>query len=247
MNLEDSLLFQFKDKIYASYCIEEKIVGSLPINDIYFVQNIYDEVKKLQPEVLLEKGFNVGQLVNSSGYTTLFNNNTATILIQKTDSMNNFCWMGTLVHELTHVKDYYDYISVLDYDNFVEMMKDFPFYCWTEFHAKYKGIVYMLKCARHLPQTEFRQYVRCDEDYIIRYINDIDFRNSYNTMHLIGLILAYEHSGISLSKTTCDNLFSNFNWLKGMKQFLEKHTELISRQEMLMLSSNLRKIFNDIQ
>ena len=47
-------------------------------------------------------------------------------------------------------KDYLDYLSILNMKTLVEMKNHLPFWLWTEFHAKYKGYMFLLMMIKKL-------------------------------------------------------------------------------------------------
>ncbi|WP_288774262.1 hypothetical protein [uncultured Eubacterium sp.] len=49
---------------------------------------------------------------------------------------------GTIIHELTHANDFYDYLEFLNIDNYDKVFADVyynAFFNWTEFHARQLG------------------------------------------------------------------------------------------------------------
>lgn len=235
---------------YNLYLNKENIKNPLPINNIRFVEDLPSEVLKAQPELKTKNGLNENALQNYSGYTLLYPNNTAEILIDINCAMqNNFFWCGTLIHEVTHVKDYADYISILNYDRFDEMLDCLHFWYWTEFHAKYKGCKYMLNFASKLPDEYKNQYrediMQSISSFSLKINKKTDFRYKiYDTVHMIGEILAFEQSSIAMLNGFSDCLNEKYDWFEDAKYFLSKHTEKITVDEMLLLSFKLTTIFN---
>lgn len=243
------MLTEFAEQTYKMYLLEENISTPLPLNNIYFVEDMIQAVSKLQPQLLEQAGFDKEQLYNCGGHTLLFPDNTATILIKKDSKMNNFLWIGTLVHELTHVKDYFDYLKTLNENNFQSMLKNIPFWYWTEFHARYKGFLYVFKLAKNLPQDLYKKYIDDTKQRIIDFPKTIKREipyqlKAYYTMHIIGEILACEKLSIPTLQDDIDKLFELFDWFGGMKEFLSKHTESITIEEMHLLSMNASRIFD---
>lgn len=227
---------------------EQELIEDFPINDILFREDMVKAVSELQPNLLTQAGFNKEMLYSCGGHTLLFPDNTATILIKIDGEMNDFWWMGTLVHELTHVKDYSDYFNVLKVSTFWEMLSDIPFWLWTEFHARYKGILYVFKLAKNLPQNLYEMYIDNTRQRIIDFPETIKREmpyqlKAYYTMHIIGEILACEKLSVNELKSDIDNLVATFDWFGGMKDFLSKHTENITREQMFLISMNARRIF----
>ena len=78
---------------------------------------------------------------------------TFTVLINKKKlleyvSVGNMTWVGTIVHETTHVRDYTDYaelIGAVDYEEILSVDKNLCFQLWTEFNARAKGYYFVRK------------------------------------------------------------------------------------------------------
>lgn len=76
-----------------------------------------------------------------------------TVLINKKKlleyvSVGNMTWVGTIVHETTHVRDYTDYaelIGAVDYEDILSVDKNLCFQLWTEFNARAKGYYFVRK------------------------------------------------------------------------------------------------------
>ncbi len=69
-------------------------------------------------------------------------------ILISTTTINNDLYIGTIIHELTHIYDFYDFIKYINYAYFkdIEKHKDFPlFYQWTEYHARRTGITFIEK------------------------------------------------------------------------------------------------------
>ncbi|MBQ7950478.1 MAG: hypothetical protein IJ278_01990 [Clostridia bacterium] len=245
MQITDESSSNTFNKIIELFFEKEKVGINFPLNDIILTDNIFQKVKELQPTLFTEEHFNKNQLLECTGYTLLFKNNTATVLIKNDDFTKNFLWIETLVHELTHVKDFNDYLPIIKENNFYEMLHNIPFWYWTEFHARYKGYVYMLEFAQRLPEPYFQQYINDSmkriEDFNTLFNGHEDYHlKIYYTMHLMGEILAYEYKGINIDDKS---IAKENNWFDKMKEFLRKHTENVSISDMLLLSMNANKIF----
>ena len=63
-------------------------------------------------------------------------------------SSHNPTWIGTIVHETTHIIDYIEYAKLIGANNYDEIQridKHSIFNLWTEFNARYKGYYFMRK------------------------------------------------------------------------------------------------------
>lgn len=76
-----------------------------------------------------------------------------TVLINKEKlleyiNVGNMTWVGTIVHETTHVRDFVDYaklIGAADYEDIININKNAAFQLWTEFNARSKGYYFVRK------------------------------------------------------------------------------------------------------
>ena len=64
-------------------------------------------------------------------------------------------------------------------------------------------------------------------------------------MHLMGEMLAFENQSVVLSQNVCDEIYEIYDWFADMKDFLSKHIDKITNEEMCLLSFNARRIFFD--
>lgn len=70
------------------------------------------------------------------------------ILIAKNAVSDDFAFTGTLIHELTHIHDYYDFVEENSIDLYEDVEKHnlfSSFYQWSEYHAKRNGYNYYRK------------------------------------------------------------------------------------------------------
>lgn len=236
MNEEE--LKQCVCQIYGQYLVNEEIEGLLPIRNISFENDVVQAVLTLQPELADNTSLDKRELSNCSGYTCLFPDNTATIVISTENIGKNMLWMETLIHEITHVKDYKEYLHIVGAENFQNMLKIAPFWYWTEFHAKYKGCTYMLAYAKKLPPQDFQPYIDEMEKRIREFPSIINKRDDpnfkiYNTMHLMGEMLAFENQSIVLSRGICDEIYEMYDWFVDTKNFLSKHMDSFGMDRFL--------------
>lgn len=235
---------QLKNTIINNYIQKENQGNILPLKNIIFTSEILKEIENLDAD------FNKNSNMDFSGYTVLHPDNTATIIIEDVDMMKNLLWVETLVHELTHVKDYNDYLHILNYENMQEMRKSRPFYYWTEFHARYTGYVYLLSYVIKFPEKYKQQYIYDTEKRLYEFTSIKNSQCSvddkiYYTMHLIGEILAYEKLSIYFDKELYLNVIKKFDWFEETKSFLESRIMSITKSEMLLLSMNMNRVFSE--
>lgn len=240
--------FRISVCLYNNYINNETIEADLPLRGLRFVDDLPGEILKAQPELKTKNGIDEEQLKIYSGYTVPFSDNTAEILIDANSLMNNFYFFETFYHEMTHVKDFTDYIRLLNCKSFKEMCDTPYYYYWTEFHASYKGHEYMLLFVSSQPKETVNQYLDDTCQRILNFSNTLSQQINYNgkiyhTMHMIGEILAYEQSSISISNDFYKCIADEFEWFEKTKAFLSDHMESMTVEEMLLLYSNLIRIF----
>lgn len=148
---------------------------------------------------------------------------TFTILLNKdyiVESINkgNIDWVGTLVHEATHVndfKDYYKIVSPRSWDELYEYGLHRTFLLWTEFHARAIGHYFLRKYTLndfrstdhipHIMNTELPFQIK----YMVQEMNSTDDpdRQLYVVVHFLGRLAVWQH----LYPTTFDA-----NFIKGL-------------------------------
>ena len=128
------------ESVEANYVITDDIAG---------------EYAKLRPDHAAIDPLKIQELKDYNGnmvcpyevgerFTVLINKNK---LIEYA-SVGNMTWVGTIVHETTHVRDYKDYASLIgasDYEDILDSEKNIPFKLWTEFNARAKGYFFVRK------------------------------------------------------------------------------------------------------
>lgn len=191
---------------YASTCGVEPFVGKVIIAD-----DMADSYKKIRND-LIEKGkINLDELNKYHGLTVqpLENDGEFTILLNseyvlETVTKNNVDWIGTLVHEATHVNDFKDYFKIIkpkSYDELYEYDLHRVFLYWTEFHARAIGHYFLRKYAlENFKDISHIDYILNTElPYHINYLvqevgatQDAD-RQMYVIVHFLGRIAVWQY------------------------------------------------------
>lgn len=127
-----------------------------PVNANYkIVDDMVLEYTKLRPDHTEKEPQKVETLNSYNGNmvppTSV--DGTFTILINRSKLLEylkdgNMTWVGTIVHETTHVCDFIDYSRMLgasDYEDILNIEKNVPFHLWTEFNARAKGYYFVRK------------------------------------------------------------------------------------------------------
>ncbi|MCI6242357.1 MAG: hypothetical protein MR646_03510 [Agathobacter sp.] len=156
---------------------------------------------------------------------------------------DDFQWVGTLVHEMTHVQDYVEYADMHDmksYDKIQRRIEHRPFALWTEFNAKAKGYFFMSKYQYSESYTDI--YDKTHTDFILQ--KELPFQikafnkscsaaegnmdeQLYSTMQFLGRYSVWE------------NLFPNIfdknmreKVMEGNKQMYNLYLFLIEHQKL---------------
>ena len=122
-----NISYQFTSDMEASY---KKLRPDLS-DDIHDDQNNYNGLM-LTPKDMAQP------------FTILINANK----IKEYEEIAPFTWIGTLVHETTHVLDYIEYAKLIDakdYDSLLRKEHHLMFQLWTEFNARSKGYYFVRK------------------------------------------------------------------------------------------------------
>lgn len=186
---------------------------------IDIVGNIFDEIKRLRPDLGEKYKQSKEEIETCSGYTLPIGGDVFSILIDETYLVNsvkkNFIWIEVLLHEITHAFDFIRNIGIMGHNSYDSMLYCLPFWYWTEFHARYKGTLYMLNYVKELPEEYKKQY----ENEVFNTANDVaDILASnsiaetkrYKLMHLFGDIAAYGEVGFSIPSEKVNSIFPDF-------------------------------------
>ena len=148
-NTFQELLISILQDYYSVYNLQ-------PVNASYIVtDNMAAEYAKLRPDHAAQELKKIETLDDYNGSTVCPTSldGTFTILINKAklleySNARNATWVGTIVHETTHVRDYIDFAEltgVADYEDILNTGKNLPFQLWTEFNARAKGYYFVRK------------------------------------------------------------------------------------------------------
>lgn len=225
---------------YASTCGVEPFNGKVIIAD-----NMADSYKKIRND-LVEKGkINLNEVNKYHGLTIqpLKNDGKFTILLNseyvlETLNQNNVDWIGTLVHEATHVNDFKDYFRIIQpksYDELCEYALHRIFLYWTEFHAKAIGYYFLRKYAlENFKAASHIDYILNTEipfhiDYLVQEVGatqDVD-RQMYIIAHFLSRIAVWQYlypEAFNLD-FICELMNSN-PWMKDLYEVFVNYKSL---------------------
>lgn len=229
------------------YCANENCIKE-ELPEIRIVESIWDEIEKARPD--MADKLNKDEIDKRSGYTLPLDNETLSVLIDKTyffDSISkNFFWVEVLIHEITHCRDYKNNLGIFGHDTYDSMMTCRSFWYWTEFHARYKGTLYMLDYVNCLPDVERRKY---ETNMIKTFDNELAFIISdtnketrcYRFMHLLGDIAAYNEKGFSIRKKEVEAAFPDY-W--SFIEFLKTKDQVVDVDYLTILGREIRQYIN---
>ena len=118
------------------------------INDLYQRRLELSNNQKEKNNLELGKEFIQG--LNGTMVLPTDVNGTPHILISNSKIDDSGAFLGTIIHELTHIHDFHDFVKHVNYNSFfdAETHKDFPLiYQWSEYHARRTGYFFYRKAA----------------------------------------------------------------------------------------------------
>ena len=225
---------------YASTCSVEPFDGKVVIAD-----DMADAYKKIRND-LVEKGkTNLYELNEYHGLTVqpFENDGEFTILLNseyvlETVTKSNVNWIGTLVHEVTHVNDFKDYFKIIQpksYDELYEYASHRIFLYWTEFHARAIGHYFLRKYTLenfkdksyldHILNTELPYHI----NHLVKEVEatqDAD-RQMYVIVHFLGRIAVWQYLYPEVFNFDfIANLTNSNPWMKDLYDLFVKYKSL---------------------
>ena len=135
--------------------------------DIIFSDNVYEtaleyDMCDVHKTAVIKNG---SELDNLNGTVILAPSKdkvTLVVLSKKTLPKRSVAEVrGTLIHELTHAHDYYDYaefLEISDYNELFDSQYYNAFYYWTEFHARRIGYRRFIECIFEKEWKQLRKH-----------------------------------------------------------------------------------------
>lgn len=122
-----------------------------PINlSIVFSDNIWEKYWSIRPDH--QSNSSRQQSSNGTVVPPLNLDGTFTVIVNNqyfmTEIKNrNLSWIGTIIHEITHAKDYKEYAQIVSATSYDEILtaEHRMFHLWTEFNAKRYGYYFLRK------------------------------------------------------------------------------------------------------
>lgn len=157
-------------------------------------------------------------------------------------------WVGTLTHEMTHVCDYINYVKMNDLDNYNVAQRELvhrPFVLWTEFHARATGYFFMRKFIFGEKNNDMSDKSQIDNilqkelPFQINWFSqqyqaangnaDIQL---YETMQFMGRYSIWEKLFPNVfNKRVRQHVFGSNPWMLEMYEFLINHQDIENANE----------------
>lgn len=147
-------------------------------------------------------------------------------------------WVGTIIHEVTHARDYIQYTKLVgarSYDEVLNKSKYSPFHVWTEFNARRHGYYFLRKYTFQsmkdeaqldfIVQTEMPFHI----DYMSKecHVNKDGWEQLYLATQFMGRLSVWKELFPQyFTSNKIQALFDMNRWMYDMFIFLEDHHEL---------------------
>lgn len=148
-SLQDTFVAIISD-FFSTFSIDNPVIP-----DYRIVDDIADAYLELRPDVLRQSSLSASDLNNYNGFAVAPKkmDGTFTVLINKKNMLENIenknaAWVGTIVHETTHVQDFTQYAQMTcarSYDTILRIELHGMFNLWTEVNARAKGYYFTRK------------------------------------------------------------------------------------------------------
>lgn len=149
-NLLENIISNIIYDYFDTFAIKKPII---PVYKI--VEDIATEYLRLRPNILNQSpnivevlnrynGFAIPPQKVGGEFTVLLNKN---ILMENINN-RRMDWVGTIVHETTHVQDFYKYAQLVEakeYEKIMQINEHGIFNLWTEINARSKGYYFTRK------------------------------------------------------------------------------------------------------
>lgn len=239
----EQIMFEILRDYYSVYRLDQVYPNYLIVDNIgeKYAELRPDHAKKEPHIIQVLKDYNgnmVPPMKVGSPFTVLINKKKLLEYV----SVGNMTWVGTIVHETTHVRDYTDFaelIGATDYEDILSVDKYLCFQLWTEFNARAKGYYFVRKYTfedmfdekqiddivnTELPAQEQLLY----ENY---HQTDSGVQQAYYVSHFLGRLYSLQKIFPSYFTDNWINampLFVANKWMKDWYWFLSENDSLES-------------------
>lgn len=253
-----------KQLIYDIICIyyKEFNLSSRKI-DIFFEEDMCKKYVELRPDHVEKLSGQMADLNKYSGVTVppKHLNDNFSIIIQSgfflKSLSHNAEWIGTIIHEVTHVEDYILFAklaNIQDYDEVLDVNKNWMFLIWTEFNAKAKGYYYERKFSykdirdkEHLNYIVEQELLFQTQKLVDEYYSESNvYRQMYVIAHFLGRLLIWERLFPEyFTENKIKEIISDNIWMLDMYTFFKSHVDLeVAFKDLDILKEIIKQNFS---
>lgn len=238
-----SKLFEYINKILVDYAL---IFGVDPFEgEVVIADDMASAYKKIRNDLVENGKTNLDEINKYHGLTVQpaeIDGNFTILLnseyVLETVTQNNFNWIGTLVHEATHVNDFKNYFKIImpkSYDELYDYNLHRVFLYWTEFHARAVGHYFLRKYSlENFKDVSYINYILENElpfhiNYLVQEVEatqDMD-RQMYVIVHFLGRIAVWQYLYPEVFNNDFIIELTNKNyWIKELYDLFVKYKSL---------------------
>lgn len=207
--------------------------------------NMRNEYAKLRPDHAQNNPEQIAELDHYNGNTVPPDsvNGQFTVLLNKKlmkhyVANNNYTWVGTIVHETTHVIDFTRYAKIIDannYEDIISIDKNAMFQLWTEFNARAKGYYFVRKYTfadiHDEAQVEDIMKIELPAQTKLLQQNYCSTQNGFQQAYFISHYLGRLYTLTQIFPNHFDEkqimrILDSNKWMYDWFVFLSNHTEL---------------------
>lgn len=231
--------------------------------DIFFEKDMYKKYIELRPDHVEKLSGQMADLNKYSGVTVppKHLNDNFSIMIQFDYFLKSLTynaeWIGIIIHEVTHIEDFILFAklaNIQDYDEVLDVNKNWMFLIWTEFNAKAKGYYYEIKFSyKDMHDKEYFDYIVEQElmfqtqEVVIKYYSESNtFRQMYVIVHFLGRLFIWERLFPDyFTENKIQEIIGDNMWMFDMYEFFKSHTDLeMAYKDFNILREIVKQNFN---
>lgn len=240
---------------YVATCKVNPFNGNIVVAD-----DMAEEYSTIRKDLIDNHRINIDEIGKYNGLTVQPKNNDGvfSILINKEYFLSclknkDMSWVGTIVHEATHVNDFKEYFEMVlanSYDELYDYNLHRLFLYWTEFHAKAMGYFFVRKYTfddiRDQRQTDdiIQTELPFQIDYMIKEVNATNDADSqmYVVVHFLGRLAVWQYLfPETFNERFIRDLTDDNPWMEELYYFLIKHDTL---EKVLPAFDEMRSILD---
>lgn len=252
-----------KQLICDIICIYYKELNLSPRKiDIFIEEDMCKKYIELRPDHAKKFPEQMADLNKYSGTTVPPKQleNDFSIIIQSGYFFESFShnaeWIGTIIHEITHVEDFILFAKladIQDYDEILDINKNWMFLIWTEFNAKAKGYYYEKKFSYkdihdkgHLDYIVKQELLFQVQELVNKYYSENNaFRQMYIVAHFLGRLFVWEKLFPEyFTENKTKEIIGDNIWMFDVYTFFRSHVDLeMAYKDFCFLKEIIRQNF----